>query len=204
MLREWMRDHDLDKILWRIICVLILMFAFNLKIVHLSWEQPRKVLEYKREHYTKNLNEYELDEFIKLYPKFKEYTVKENVDIDKIAESPASADWLTKRWFIYQAWDAQRFFYIKNRAQEAMNIIKMRKESAGYVKQLSKQIQEKNAKEMAKNRSKYKNKNTEDENDLSQKMLNIHKSRVDDIGDFTFDELELVEKKSVELKNLFN
>ena len=205
MVREWMRDHDLDKILWRIVCVLILMFAFNLKIVHLSWEQSRQILEYKRKHYTKELTEYELDEFIKLYPKFKHDIIFQDKDIDQIAEYPDSADWATKRWFIYQAWDSKRFFYVQKRAQDAMGIIKVRKESLGLVGQLSKRVDKIKEEENIKAKHSNRKENQEPEKqDISQQMLEIHQKRIEDTKDFSLEELALIEKKSDELRKLFN
>ncbi len=205
MLREWMRDHDLEKILWRVICVLIVMFAFNLKIVDLSWDQSEKILEYKRKNYTKELTEYELNEFIKLYPKFKHDIIFQNVDIDKLAEYPDSAGWMAKRWFIYQAWDIDRFFYIQRRAQEAMGIIKTRKESLGLVSQLEKRVN-KHAEEERKKPKPYGWDETKQEKkyDISEHMLGIQQQRAGNIGDFTIEELNLVEKKIDQLRELFN
>lgn len=201
MLKEWMRDHDLDKIFWRIVCVLILMFAFNIKIVDLSSDQAKNILDYKREHYTKELNEYELSEFIKLYPKFKSEEIFKNKDIDAIAENPEDADWITKRWFNYQAWDIQRFFYVKNRSIEALEIIKKQKEASGFISQLENRVNQ-NIKDAEDKKN--KKENSEKKYDIAKQVLDIHKKQAEDNGDFTAEELRLVEKKAEELKKILN
>ena len=204
MVREWMRDHDLAKILWRIVCVLIIMFAFNIKIVDLSWNQSDKILEYKRKNYTKELGEYELNEFIKLYPKFKQEVINENVGADKMAENPDAAGWMIKRWFSYHAWDIGRFFYVQKRAKEAMETIKKRKESRGVVTQLEKRIKKNIEEEMKSKKTYGQDKSQQEEKyDISKHMLDIHKQRVENIGDFTVEELNLIENKSEELRKLF-
>ena len=195
MVREWIRDHDLSKILWRIICVIILFFAFNIKIVNLSTEQSAKILSAKRKNYTKELTDYELSEFIKLYPKFKEDIIFQDKDVDYIAEYPDSADWVTKRWFIYQAWDAKRFFYVQKRIQEALGIIQERKKSAGFIDQLKKRVAEKS--------TDAENKTPDSDLIISTQMLELHQKKADDTGDFTLDELALVEKRAEEIKGLF-
>ena len=201
MLKEWMRDHDLDKIFWRIVCVLILMFAFNIKVVNLSSDQAKNVLDYKREHYTKELNEYELNDFIKLYPKFKSEEIFKNKDIDAIAENPEDADWITKRWFNYQTWDIQRFFYVKNRCVEALEIIKKQKTASGFISQLENRVKQ-NLK-TAEN-EKNKKENLEEKYDIAKQVLDIHKKQAEDNGDFTAEELQLVAKKAEELEKILN
>ena len=201
MLKEWMREHDLDKIFWRIVCVLILMFAFNIKVVNLSSDQAKNVLDYKREHYTKELNEYELNDFIKLYPKFKSEEIFKNKDIDAIAENPEDADWITKRWFNYQTWDIQRFFYVKNRCVEALEIIKKQKTASGFISQLENRVKQ-NLK-TAEN-EKNKKENLEEKYDIAKQVLDIHKKQAEDNGDFTAKELQLVAKKAEELEKILN
>lgn len=180
MVKDLIKDLDLSKILWRIICVLIILFAFNIKIVNLSWEQAEKILDYKRDHYTKELNEYELDDFIRIYPKYKQDKIFQRVDTDYIMEYPDSTDWITKRWFIYQAWDIGRFFYIQKRVQQALNLIKIRKEAAGFAEQLE---------------------NREDE--IAKQMFELQKSKAENTEDFSEDELNLVERKSEALNKIF-
>lgn len=205
---DWIKYLDYEKILWRIICILFLIFVFNTKIVHLSWDQADKILSYKRDHYTNELTEYELDDFIRLYPKFQKDGISKRIDVDYLMIYPDSADWMTKRWFIYQAWDIDRFFYIKKRTQEAMEIIKARKEAAGFAKQFSDQINKENEiEEQKKKNNKYKpvSDNTEDKKyDITRQMLEVHQKRAEDMGDFSPEELELVEKKWQILTELFN
>lgn len=180
MVREWIKELDLEKILLRIICVLVLLFAFNIKVVSLSWEQAEKILKYKRTQYGEQLNDYELDEFIRIYPKFKQDKIFKRVDTDLLMEYPDKADWVTKRWFIYQAWDIGRFFYVQKRIQRALDLIDVRKEAANIMAQVD---------------------NREDE--LSQKILQEQKQRYENTDGLTDDELKWVEQKAETLKKLF-
>lgn len=164
----------------RIVCVLVLMVAFNIKVVSLSWEQAEKVLKYKRTQYTQELNDYELDEFIRIYPKYKQDEIFQRVDTDVLMQNPEAADWVTKRWFIYQAWDIGRFFYVMKRIQKALDIIEIRRAAAGVIAQVE-----------------------DREDELSQKLLEEQKKRYESTDGLTDKELKLVEDKATVLRKLF-
>ena len=180
MVRDLLKEFDLEKIFWRIVCVLILMVAFNIKVVSLSWEQAEKVLKYKRTQYTQELNDYELDEFIRIYPKFKQDEIFQRVDLDLITKNPETADWVTKRWFIYQAWDIGRFFYVMKRIRKALDMIEIRKEAKSVIEQVE---------------------TLEDE--LAQKILQEQQERYDNTDGLTEKELDMIEQKSETFRKLF-
>lgn len=170
----------LSKIFWGVIALLVIIFICKINVSTLSSEQTQEVLAQKRQNYTKELNKEELENFINLYPKFKKDMISLEADIDYISEYPEKANWAVKRWFMYKFWDIGRFFYVQKRAQEALNFARERQKAADIAAQF-----------------------VDSEDETSQKLYEMQKTKADDLGDFSLDELQLVSKKAEELKRIF-
>ena len=142
--------------------------------------QTEKILNQKRANYTKELNKAELEEFIALYPKFKEDMLSIGTDIDYIREYPENANWVTNRWFMYKFWDIGRFFYVQKRAHEALLFAQERQQALKIAEQFK-----------------------DNEDETAQKLYEMQKEKADDLGDFSSAELQLVTEKAEALKKIF-
>ena len=163
----------ISKIFWGVLALFLIVLLCRINVSTLSREQSETILSQKRVNYTKELNKTELEEFIALYPKFKEDMISIGADIDYIREYPEKANWSVKRW------DMGRFFYVQKRILEALAVIEARKKAASIASQFE---------------------NSEDE--TARKLYEMQKEKVDDLGDFSLDELKLVTEKAEVLKKI--
>ena len=169
----------ISKIFWGVLALFLIVLLCRINVSTLSREQSETILSQKRVNYTKELNKTELEEFIALYPKFKEDMISIGADIDYIREYPEKANWSVKRWFMYKVWDMGRFFYVQKRISKALAVIEARKKAASIASQFE---------------------NSEDE--TARKLYETQKEKVDDLGDFSLDELKLVTEKAEVLKKI--
>ena len=73
-------------------------------------------------------------------------------------------------WFLYHKWNAQRFFYVRQRIEEILRILQLEANTQALINQLS-----------------------DSDDDLSKEMIDLHKQRLH-TNLFSQEERELIKK----------
>ncbi len=173
-----MVSHDLRRLTIWVVAVVLVMGVCQCDLVKIKGWHDYNVIMQKKEHYVPQVSQAEIDGFIKLWPQFNELKL-ENVGGRSLSVEPEEMSWKTKVWFLYHQWDAERFFYVRQRLLDLLQSIAVKRHVAAVVADLS----------------------TRDD-ELSQEMVAEHKRL---LAAETLDEEEMqrVAAKEAILKKLF-
>jgi hypothetical protein len=129
---------------------------------------------------TPKISEEELNDFIKIWPEFKELNLMktENVSYNTVSQEDL-LDWKAGIWFLYHRWDAERFFYVRQRVLSALQAIEVRNTAYSFITMLQ---------------------NKKD--GLSAKMIELQKQRIG-ADEFEDDEIGLIQKNEKILRSIF-
>lgn len=168
------------RLIWGGVCLLLLFSVFKCQISESVWERSNAEILAKKQNYKAEISKEELDDFIRLWPQFKELGLADDLIVSYEVDRPSKfIDWKSKIWFVYHKWDADRFFYVQQRTTALLYILSVRRNAKALVTQLQ-------------NR----------ENEASKQMLAIQEQR-SRIGEEDLPELSLVAEKENVLKKLF-
>lgn len=108
------------------------------QMVETTWDRAGSVMAEKRSRYTTELTVEELNKFIKDWPDFNELKILKGADLTGIeAKISEIMTWKMRLWFVYHHWDAERFFYVRDRLEVLLEEVKIRREAKNIIKQLS-------------------------------------------------------------------
>ncbi|MBO5997794.1 MAG: hypothetical protein J6P93_04645 [Alphaproteobacteria bacterium] len=175
-----MVKYDLRQIILCGLGVLAILFVVLSKTSETSWERSKAVLAEKRNHYTVEVTEKELQEFIKFWPEFKQIGLFSKKDVSYSALRPSeNVNWIMRFWFVYHQMDAERFFYVRQRLIYLLQALDIKRNAEEIIEQM------------------------EDRNDaLSQQMIELQKSRINALK-MAFEELLLVSAYEDKLREIF-
>ena len=171
------RDDLRHLMLWVIACVLVIQLS-QCHITESSWKRHTDVIAQKKQQERPELNAAEIREFIKLWPQFNQLHLNKEAYTSYSVEKQ-ELDWLSKIWFVYHQWDADRFSYVYKRLNDLLKAVEVRRHSQAIIKQLSSRA-----------------------DDISREMVKTHKRRIDELQ-LDDAEAQLIEDNETELKKLF-
>ena len=98
----------LNRRRWLILTLFACLIVFVLKcqVSEPGWERSNIEISLKQQNYTAEITAEELDEFIKLWPQFKELGFADDLIVSYRIDRPSKfIDWKSKIWFVYHKWD---------------------------------------------------------------------------------------------------
>lgn len=103
------------RLIWVGVCLLLLFSVFKCQISESVWERSNAEILAKKQNYKAEISKEELDDFIRLWPQFKELGLADDLIVSYEVDRPSKfIDWKSKIWFVYHKWDADRFFMCNN------------------------------------------------------------------------------------------
>jgi broad specificity phosphatase PhoE len=168
----------------RRICLAAVILCFlvvtKCNVTHTVWYKSKMDILAKRNQYTPKISEEELNDFIKIWPEFKELNLMKTEDVSYNTVSQEDLlDWKAGIWFLYHHWDAERFFYVRQRVLSALQAIEVRNTAYSFITMLQ---------------------NKKD--GLSAKMIELQKQRIG-ADEFEDDEIGLIQKNEKILRSIF-
>ncbi len=117
----------LTKLTWGVV---LIIWALNCQVSKSVWESSNAEIATKQHTYTSEITKSELNEFMKLWPQFKDLGLAEDLVVSYKVEKPSKfVDWKSKVWFVYNRWDVDRFFYVQERANALLQTLKVRRDA---------------------------------------------------------------------------
>jgi len=176
-----MVGDNLSKTMFLVLGWVAIAGVMKINVAETSWHRYHKVIETKRPYYQAEITETEVRGLIKLWPKFMQQPFAKDLVVSKHAESIfKSMNWQAKYWFIRACWDANRFFYVQERAVSLLQFLQVRRNALAIIKQVSAR-----------------------RNDItSQEMIKMQRKRLEKES-FSKAEIEIAEKYEVTLKKIF-
>ena len=173
-----MVGRDLKYIMIWCIVIAFLVQLPHCHVVDLGWRRFQAEISRKQTEYTTAVTEAELEDFIRLWPEFNSLNLQDNRNASYGIETTPHLNFKTRLWFLYHKWDAQRFFYIRQRVEEILRIIKLKSNARALIDQLS-----------------------ASKDELSQEMVELQKQRLD-TNLFGAEEIMLIQKHQSTLEQL--
>lgn len=162
------------------LCVCLFLLVLQCHVTELIWDRSRAEILTKQQSYTVAVTAEELEDFIKIWPQYKELGFADDLIVSyKINRPSKFLDWKSKVWFVYHRWDADRFFYVQQRIAALLYTLSVRRNAESLIT-------------MLKNRPE----------PVAKQMLEIQRQRSLS-GQNELSELKLVEGKETILKKLF-
>ena len=173
----------LNRRRWLILTLFACLIVFVLKcqVSEPGWERSNIEISLKQQNYTAEITAEELDEFIKLWPQFKELGFADDLIVSYRIDRPSKfIDWKSKIWFVYHKWDADRFFYVQQRTAALLFALNVRRDAVALMDMLYDRPEQ-----------------------VAQQMFEVQELR-SKVGDEDLNDLKLVESREAILKKLFN
>lgn len=175
-----MVKNQLKNLMLWVIAVVVLLQTAQCHITKSIWAENKHFIADKKINQKAALNAEEIDEFIQLWPQFKELKLQaptaKSLSIEKEHQS---VDWKTKIWFIYHKLDIERFMYVRQRLEDLIKQIEIKRSAEAVVKQMMIRKDE-----------------------LSRDMAEQHRRRADAII-LDAEEVKIIEERAETLKQLF-
>ena len=169
------------RLAWLIIGIILILYVAKCQVTETVWKQANREISAKQQDYTTEITETELNDFIKLFPQYKELGFDDGLTVSyQVARPSKWLDWKSKIWFVYHQWDADRFFYVQQRIAALLFTLSIRRNAKALIKQLA----------------------AWPESSAVQQMLELQKQR-SEAGEGGVTELQLIEQKEEILKKLF-
>ena len=160
--------------------VLLILAVLRCQITEPVWKQSEREISYKQQKYTDVITREELNDFIRLWPQFKELGMADDMIVSYRIDRPSKfIDWKTKVWFVYHRWDADRFFYVQQRLISLLHTLGARRNAQALLSQLEGR-----------------------DDEISKSMIDLQKKRMN-TGHDDEAELRMVEQKEKILKKMF-
>ena len=128
-------------ILW-VIAVVVLLLTAQCHIAPTLWADNQNIIATKNQHIQPTLAADEIDNFIRLWPQYKELHLAALPNKSLSIDGKQIIDWKTKIWFIYHKQDVERFFYIQQRLQDLLRQIAIKRNAEAVIKQMGKRNDE--------------------------------------------------------------
>lgn len=160
---------------------LVMIFAVcRCQISYDPFERYDSIMKNKRANYSTSLKTAEVNDFLRLWPKYKELGFDKELYVPYLTVLPDSAlNWKQRMWFHYNYWDANRFFYVQQRLNYLLQVLKMRRDAKATIDLCA-----------------------DMEDEVAEQMIELQRRRLDS-ADITSSELLLVSAKEKELTELF-
>lgn len=128
--------------LWRyallIWSMVLLFFVLQCHVSDTQWSLSKNDIARRKALYTDALSVEEVEHFMTSWPEFKELGFSEYTSQNTPLISAQKINWSAQIWFVYHRWDAERFFYVKQRIVEIMEEIKRRELAESLIEALEK------------------------------------------------------------------
>jgi len=173
-----MVKQNIRRVMAFVCAAIIIAVISKCQTVETSWHRADNAISTKRDKYTKDISLEELNTFIKHWPEFSKLVLKNNIDLSA-QNASQNLNWKMKLWFIYHHWEAQRFFYVRQRLIKLLEEIKVRREAQNIIAHLQ------------------KNKEV-----VASQMIELQKKRIQS-QDITPNELVMLTSKENELRKMF-
>ena len=159
---------------------LVLIFAVcRCQVSYNPFERYNNIMAHKRAAYSTNLKAAEVNDFLRLWPKYKELGFDKELAVPYLTVLPdAALNWKQRLWFHYNYWDANRFFYVQQRLTYLLQVLETRRDAKTTIELCS-----------------------DMEDEIAMDMIELQKRRLD-AGDIASSELLLVSSKEKELREL--
>ena len=132
-----MVKHDLRFVMFWVLAILLIIFIMHIRVVDYAWNRAARAIEQKRVEYKVEISSEELDDFIKLYPKLKNFNIGNDDRSINIEEGFSLKKMMTSVWLFYAKWDSQRFYYVKDRILSVMQTLETQHYSQAVINVLS-------------------------------------------------------------------
>lgn len=137
-----MVKHDLRFLMFWVLAVLLIMVIMRMHIIGYAWDRAAQDIEQKRNEYKVEVSSEELEDFIRLYPKFKDLNLDSDDLSVKVEENFSLNHLLASVWLFYRRWDFGRFYYVKDRILSVMQALEVQRYSQAVINVLSDQKDE--------------------------------------------------------------
>lgn len=175
-----MVSYSLKRTLFLVIGIFCIVMVTKCQVAEITWHRAGEIMEQKRGKYTPGISVSELDGFIRLWPEFNELGMLRDVEILNLEMKPSDVlTWKMRIWFAYRHWDAERFFYVRERILLCMREIQERQVAKDIIEYLK-----------------------ERDDDLAKQMIRLHENRIK-AQKITDQELLLISSREGILKQLF-
>lgn len=175
-----MVNRNLKHALLFICGVAAIVAVARCQMVETTWDRAGDIMTAKRSRYTPEISVEELKEFINDWPEFNKLKLFDGVDLTNVETKISDIlTWKMRIWFAYRHWDAERFFYVRERLVSLLEEIRVRREASNIIKQLK-----------------------DRKDDLSEQMIDLQKRRIKS-QKISHNELLMLTAHEKELREMF-
>ncbi len=175
-----MVKEELHRKMFLVLGLVLIFSVCRCQVSYNPFERYDNIMTRKRAAYSTNLKAAEVNDFLRIWPKYKELGFDKDLYVPYLAVLPDSAlNWKQRLWFHYNYWDANRFFYVQQRLTYLLQVLQMRRDAKVTIDLCT---------------------NMEDE--IAEQMIELQKKRLDS-SDIASSEILLVTSKEKELRELF-
>ena len=175
-----MVKESLKRKMFFVLGMVLIFTVCRCQISYDPFERYDTIMKNKRANYSTSLKTAEVNDFLRLWPKYKELGFDKELYVPYLTVLPDSAlNWKQRMWFHYNYWDANRFFYVQQRLNYLLQVLKMRRDAEATINLCS-----------------------DMEDEVAEQMIELQRRRLDS-ADISSSELLLVSAKEKELSKLF-
>ena len=174
-----MVKNQLKTLMLWVIAVVVLMYMAQCHIFKTVWSENELIIARENRHLQEKLNAAEIDKFIRLWPQYKELKLKALPNKSLSITEKQTPDWKTNIWFVYHQQDVERFFYVRQRLEELLRKIAIKRNASAVIKQMQ-----------------------ENQNELARDMVEQHERRIASLH-LNEQEVALIIEREEDLKQLF-
>ena len=125
------------RLFWLMICIFLIFYVSKCQVTETVWERANLEIIAKQQNYKAEITAAELDDFIRLWPQYKQLKLNSGLVVSYQVEKPSDLlDWKSKVWFVYHRWDADRFFYVQQRIAALLYTLSTQRNAEALLRQL--------------------------------------------------------------------